>query len=531
MKNIMVIFMVVLVLVLCGNVQADTIYVGPGESIQAAINAAEYGDTVQVAAGTYYENISLKDGVAVIGTGPSSTIINGGHSGSVVVAIDCGPDTVLEGFTITNGNAEHGCGMYNENSSPTVTDCAFKDNLSEEGILYIGGGMYNNYSSPTITNCTFTGNKLLYGRGAGMYNYYSNPTVTDCTFEGNTASGAAGGLDNNYSSPIVTNCTFTGNTALDNSGGGMCSSYYSSPTVTNCTFSGNSAGWSGGGMINFSSSATAIVTNCTFSGNSARYGGGMYNNKSNSTIIGCTFSGNSASVGGGGMGNQWSSPIVTNCTFSDNSAEWGGDGMYNYGDINVYSEPTITNCIMWGNTAGEICDEIYNNVFSIPIISYSDIAGCGGGWSGTGIWGIDAGGNMDADPLFVDPGYWDPNDTPTDPNNDFWVDGDYHLLMSSPCIDMGDPSFFAEEGDVDFDGEPRVMGDRVDMGADEVGPKQADFTRDGVININDFAVLSNSWNTGPADENWYVLSDLWKDNEIAILDLVAFVEDWLWEAD
>lgn len=65
----------------------------------------------------------------------------------------------------------------------------------------------------------------------------------------------------------------------------------------------------------------------------------------------------------------------------------------------------------------------------------------------------------------------------------------------------------------------------------EFQPKQADFTNDGVVDINDFSVLSSSWNTCPDDENWYVLCDLWKDDEIDIFDLVVFVEDWLWGAN
>jgi hypothetical protein len=66
-------------------------------------------------------------------------------------------------------------------------------------------------------------------------------------------------------------------------------------------------------------------------------------------------------------------------------------------------------------------------------------------------------GNIDADPLFADPGYWDPNGTPEDPNDDIWINGDYHLKsqagrwdsssaswvkddVTSPCIDTGDPN-------------------------------------------------------------------------------------------
>ena len=71
MKNLMIFFLVVLTVGLCSSLQAQTIYyVNPGESIQDAIDGAVSGDTVQLAAGTYYERITLKNGVAVIGAGP-----------------------------------------------------------------------------------------------------------------------------------------------------------------------------------------------------------------------------------------------------------------------------------------------------------------------------------------------------------------------------------------------------------------------------------------------------------------------------
>ena len=57
-------------------------------TIQAAIDASAYGDTVLVSAGRYYENITLKSGVKVRGAGRDITYLNGMHSGSVVTAVD-----------------------------------------------------------------------------------------------------------------------------------------------------------------------------------------------------------------------------------------------------------------------------------------------------------------------------------------------------------------------------------------------------------------------------------------------------------
>jgi hypothetical protein len=164
----------------------------------------------------------------------------------------------------------------------------------------------------------------------------------------------------------------------------------------------------------------------------------------------------------------------------------------------VESNATISNSIMFRGTGEEI--KFYSGE---PTVTYCNVDG---GWEGVG--------NIDEFPLFVD-----------------YIRGDYHLRWDSPCVDAGDPEFIIDEGQVDIDGEPRVMGGRVDIGADEVGPKQADFTRDGRIDIEDFTVFSRSWDTTPGQENWYILCDLFDDGIIDINDLAAFADDWIWLAD
>ncbi len=173
--------------------------------------------------------------------------------------------TVIDGFTIADAcadysndvsNAEHGSGMYNENSSPTVSNCIFSGNSA-----VTGGGMCNESSSPTVTNCTFHNNDAR-GDGGGMSNYDSSPTVTNCTFYKNWA-GMGGGMCNESSSPIVTNCTFYENDARW-SGGGMVNDD-SNPIVINCTFLENTMGADDDGMFNTGGSSP-IITNCIFWG-------------------------------------------------------------------------------------------------------------------------------------------------------------------------------------------------------------------------------------------------------------------------
>ena len=280
--------------------------VGVDGDIQAAIDGASDGDTIQLAAGQYDITTTIDPGgrqVTILGTvdgdGDPTSILDGGGAFRVLICQSGETSTtVFENLVVQNGLATG----------------SFPDNA--------GGGMYNDSdSSPTLTNCTFTGNSASYG--GGMYNRYGSPTLTDCTFTSNSADTVGGGIYNNASSPTLTNCTFTSNSSSDDGGGGM-SNAASSPTLTDCTFTGNSAEI-GGGMFNRNSSSPTLA-NCTFTGNSADdRGGGMCNSSTSSpTLTDCTFTGNSADYGGGGMYSQeGSSPPLTNCNFCGNTSTSG----------------------------------------------------------------------------------------------------------------------------------------------------------------------------------------------------------------
>jgi hypothetical protein len=59
-------------------------------------------------------------------------------------------------------------------------------------------------------------------------------------------------------------------------------------------------------------------------------------------------------------------------------------------------------------------------------------------------------GNIDSDPCFIEMGYWD--------SNGLGVDGDYHLLPGSLCVDAGaNDSLPSDEHDIDGDGDATEM--------------------------------------------------------------------------
>ncbi len=220
------------------------------------------------------------------------------------------------------------------------------------------------------------------------------------------------------------------------------------PALTYVTFSENHAGFNGGGLYVYAHSSSPHLTAVTFSGNTADFdGGGMYNGGS-PTFSSVVFFNNSARYGGGIYNT--SSLTFTSLTFYGNSATQSGGGIYNA--VSLYL--SLKNTIVRGNTA-TTGPEIYT-IFP-PVISYSNIEGCGGSGSG---WntacGTDDGGNIDADPLFVDA-----------PN------GDLHILPSSPCVDTGDNAAVPAGVNTDIDGSIRIFdGDGtgssvVDMVADE----------------------------------------------------------------
>ncbi|MHC4498916.1 MAG: right-handed parallel beta-helix repeat-containing protein, partial [Planctomycetota bacterium] len=302
----------------------------------------------------------------------------------------------------------------------TIIDC----NAATRGFYF-----HNNEDSNSILD-GLTITKASGGYGGGIYCYESSPTIRNCIVRDNTVDIGGGGIALIDSNSSVSHCTISRNTAGPD-GGAMyigAGSADRTPEITNCIISGNFAGRAGG-IYSEGPGSNPVFRNCIIAGNDggAGYGGGLYTDHS-------------------------SNPSLYNCTISGNKAGAGG-GLYGWSDLEV------RDCIVWANEPDGIDEHVDPKHGTYVTVNYSLLQSM---WAGTG--------NMVADPRFYDAGYWDPNGTPGDTSDDFWVDGGHHLLLDSPCVDAGDPNYSPPPGETDIDGQIRIYNGRVDMGADEAIP-------------------------------------------------------------
>lgn len=377
----------------------------PGDysTIQAAINAANTGDLVLVADGTYQENINFK-GKAItvashfINDGDishiSNTIIDGSNpahpdTGSVVLFIS-GEDTtsVLCGFTVTGGTGT---------SAPDVK---------------AGGGIVVYLSGAKIINNIIESNTLsnvLSAYGGGIFARSNNVIIKNNIIQNNSCNGTSyavgGGIsvwENNYA--LILNNKILGNTisaGTTATGGGIdCWGPINEVQIVSNIIKGNTVQTNnlGGGGIDIYECTTntpVFENNIIVDNFSSKYGGGILvdldlDNSCKPELL------------------QYQSKLpysddlaiqfLTNNTLYNNSAAISGGGIYT-----ADMSSNIVNCIFWGNTATS-----NPQIAGTVDVTYSDVEG---GWTGTG--------NMDSHPLF-------------DMGSEF-----YHLGNISPCIDMG----------------------------------------------------------------------------------------------
>lgn len=417
------------------------------DDLQEALAAVHPGDEIWVAEGVYTPSavgdrrasFELPDSVEIYGGFSGSeidrtqrdwqanqTILSGDigvlgdpsdNTNHIVIAEYVGSGAVLDGFVVADA----------WNSSPGHES---------------GAGIHCYSASPVFRNLVVTRNAASYG-GGGMWIWGdSTPTLIAVTFTQNSAAIWGGGLCIQGTACHVENAHFSRN--LSSMDGGAI--FAGGPvTLQNVTIADNVAIREGGGA--WFVGVDQILTNVTFTGNvSHNMGGGMYVDGGYDgellSFNNGVFYDNHALNGGG----LWLAEdvILTNISISGNRAD-SGAGIY----VSQVS-PALANVILWGN-ALTTTDREFVNVGGMPSITHSIVGGSGGsggGWDPS--LGIDGGGNLDVDPLFMDAAL-----------------GNLRLHPSSAAIDAGDSTALPLGIAEDLDGNARVVGSDVDMGAYE----------------------------------------------------------------
>jgi CSLREA domain-containing protein len=342
-----------------------------------------------------------------------------------------------------------GGAIYNRGSLD-VTDSTFTGNSAESG-----SGIYNRSESTlTVENSLFTLNSAPCG-GSGIINRgtatVNNSTIANNTVVGDWCEADAAGIGNRGGTMTITNSNIYGNSNVSSSGGGV-SSYGFNPnaahlTMIDCAVYENTAYGNGGGIYNWWDSTVTILNTKIYNNAAGYYGGGIMSGPHENTqltLINSLVFGNTADYGGGisngGSGYSEAVLSIANSTVVYNTATSIGGGLYNYDSASV----NLDNIILASNTASSDA-QIYNQGTKRPAITASNVEGSGG--SGAG-WdpdlGIDGGGNIDADPRFVDAnGADDLIGT---------GDDDYRLAADSPSIDAGDNAAVPADS-YDLDGD------------------------------------------------------------------------------
>ena len=254
-------------------------------TIGHAISLAASGDTIQIVAATYQENLSIPFNLTLNGAKAATTIVDGTNTANVFT-VGAGISLTLSNLTIKNGVGYSGGGGIDNSGTLTVNRSNFYTNTA------LSGGAVLNTGTATISNSNLSGNSPYFsGHSAscGAIDNRSTMTITNSTFYSNYANNnyTAGGAICNGGALAITGTTFNTNSSQGNNGGygGAIFNYAGTLTVTNSTFSANAATTSGGAI--YSQGGTVQISNSTFGINPATSGGGggALSNAGNSVLI------------------------------------------------------------------------------------------------------------------------------------------------------------------------------------------------------------------------------------------------------
>lgn len=363
---------------------------------------------------------------------------------NAAISIQDAVDTATNGdlILVNNGVYQNGFRLTLDNiASPPYPSLMYVTNrivvdkpvtvqsINGPAVTFINGG--NMCRCAYLTNyATLSGFTLLNGLAGSVTNKQSAPGKFITT--SNAINGGGVATANAFSgSPVwVSNCVIYANRAYGNGGGAYM------VNLINCILTSNTA-VSGGGAFN------STLINCRVTGNSTSTngmffgdiqlavmpaaGGGIYGG----SAFNCLISSNAAFDGGGVYQPQG----LVNCTIVNNFAKYfGGVGYYPPAAPVTPPYSYAYGCIIYFNTASNSPNFGTSNLFGVDCCTFP--------------LPVSGSGSLTNNPGFVN-----------------YFGGDFHLLAGSRCINSGNNDSVTNS--TDLDGNPRITGGTVDIGAYE----------------------------------------------------------------
>lgn len=419
-----------------------------GTALQAAVNAASAGDVINVQAGTYQGNFTMKEGVNVVGgwnEGFTSqtdyaTILDANESGIVLnQAAAFSMLTIWENLTIQNGKTTsgHGAGVV-VNKNGQIKHCHVTHNTSAGQ----GGGVFNDAVNTNTDvcadDCLIDYNSATHGAGVRIRGTIQNSEVANNT----TSNNAGGGI--HLQGGKAVNCKVHHNSATG--AGGIRA--YGTCEIADCEIYNNSTTTGASGGVQLENGAS-IIQNCSVHDNtSAGDVGGVRMVYAGCKLLNSLICNNTAGgVCGGVRVESTGSDVIGNTIVGNNqtsSAENanGGHCGLSCSANATFTNATLANNIIWGNKhRGTVNDAQIYYISRYPSIANNAV------YNQNTTNGIKL---TAADPGFVDK-----------------ANENYALLWTSSLVNAGTDNFYTA-GDKDLAGNARKAGDHVDIGAYEL---------------------------------------------------------------
>ena len=297
-------------------------------TIQQAIDSNATIDAVCIAAGTYYEVLDFHGkAIRVEGVdGAEATIVDGWDPGSVVAfSSGEGPNSVLQGVTVTHGEAEYGAGIYIDGASPTLIDVI----VTENDATVAGGGIYVTDGDPVMSDLTVSFNTAQeYGGGIALEQTTLSGMERVSVFANSSPLSGAGMSLVDANAGVLTDVNIEANVNLGdaNSMGAGLFLERSSAELVDGLVQNNQASQGQGAGIFLHDDSTIVLTDVTVLGNDAMwaYGGGLYCDDSTVTMTRVTATENLSETCGGGASLVDCDTTVVDCDLTGNEANRGG---------------------------------------------------------------------------------------------------------------------------------------------------------------------------------------------------------------